>query len=120
MLQHQLAIPDVLAPAKDQLVGHFSFLSSLAALGKFSSGRAWISAAVASAFAAAHRVSDRVHRCATNMRAYAKVAGSSCLAKTDTLVFDIAQLSDRRTADRVDDSHLAGRKDKLGLVALSA
>src|SRR5207302_2705739 len=62
------------------------------------------------ALAAAERVIDRIHRHAAVVRLLAAVARASGLADRDVLMFEIADLADRRVATDVHFAHLARRK----------
>src|SRR5205085_11560181 len=67
-------------------------------------------AALRFALAAAHRMIDRVHDHAADMRTASLPAGASGLATRDIHVIDVADLADRGEAAVVDSANLAGRQ----------
>src|SRR5437588_4590833 len=62
------------------------------------------------ALTAAHRMIDRIHRHAADMRPPSLPAGASRLAARNIHVIDVADLSDGREATVVDSANLAGRQ----------
>src|SRR5205085_8763830 len=67
-------------------------------------------AALRFTLATAHRVIDRIHRHAADMRPPSLPAGASRLAARNIHVIDVADLADRREATVVDPANLAGRQ----------
>src|SRR6476659_5864738 len=69
------------------------------------------------AFTAAERMVDRVHRDAAHVRTLAHPAAAARLADRDVLVFDVADLADRRVARDDDRADLVARHLDRGVVA---
>src|SRR5262245_6513389 len=93
-LQFQLAIPARLPAANNRISRWLAGISSLAALGQFSGRTDGMTAPGATAFAASHRVSDRVHRRAANVRATPLVPHASRFSDHDLDVIRIADDAD--------------------------
>src|SRR5579885_2903198 len=81
--QFQLPVPDAPATADDGLVRRLATAAGLAALGELAGRRARVPAAGGPPFSAAHRVVDRVHGHAPDVRPAAEPAGASGLAQAD-------------------------------------
>src|SRR5262245_13813469 len=96
-----------LAAAQDELVRRMVLAARLAALRQHAARRARVTAAGGAAFAAAHRVVDRVLRRAAHLRAVAHVALAAGLAQADVLVVGVADAADRRAARDADLAQLA-------------
>src|SRR5262245_1641517 len=113
-----MAVPLCLLAAvlDDHRVGSF-VLTGLEALRQLAPGRTRVAAARRTAFAAAHRVIDRVHGDAAVVRAAALPARAPCLADVDAAVFDVADLADGGPAVEVDPAGLARRQPDLAPVA---
>src|SRR3954464_2009776 len=91
-------------------------LTRLEALGQLAPWRAGMAAARGTAFAAAHRVIDRVHGDAAVVRAAPLPAGAAGLADVHAAVLDVADLTDGRAAVEVDAAGLAPRQPDLAPV----
>src|SRR4051812_24411818 len=78
-------------PANDRRVRRLPLLARLAALGEHARRTARMPAARGPAFAATHRVADRVHRRATRMRLAPHPALAARLAEADVHMVGIAQ-----------------------------
>src|SRR5687767_5846216 len=100
-----------LTAAEDQLLAVLPRVPGDAALGGDAGLADRVAAAVGAAFAAAHRVVDRVHRLGTGVRAVAHVALPAGLADADVDVVEVPELTDRRAARRADAAHFTGRQD---------
>src|SRR3954447_13286208 len=88
-------------------------LAGLEPLRQLSPGRARVTAAGRTAFAAAHRVIDRVHGDAAVVGAAALPAGAAGLADVHAAVLDVAHLANGRTAVEVNAANLAGGQANL-------
>src|SRR5262245_60293089 len=90
--------PRLLPAADDEPVGGGLLAAGLAALRVLAPRRHRMASAGPAAFAAAHRVRDRVLGRAAAVRADAHVAVAAGLADRDVLVVEIADHADRRLA----------------------
>src|SRR5258706_11132835 len=99
-----------LAAPQDELVRGVVPAPRLPALGEHAARRAGVTTAGGAAFAAAHRVVDRVLSRAAHGRSVPHVALAAGLAQADVLVIGVADPPDRRTAADVDPAQFARRK----------
>src|SRR4029077_7857743 len=91
----------LLATADDELLGPL-VVTGLEALGLDAPRRARVATTGATAFAAAHRVSDRVQRHAAVVRTDAEPAPAAGLTPLDVAVLGVADCTDGRAAVDVD------------------
>src|SRR5262245_56411825 len=101
------------AAANDRLVRRLPLLTRLAALGQNARRSARVPAAGGAAFAAAHRVADRVLRRAAVVRLAAHPALAARLAQGDVHVIGVADDADGRPAIHVHAAHFARRQRHL-------
>src|SRR5579859_5671903 len=102
------------AATNDRGIGRFAFLARLTTLGQYAGGAARIPTAAGAAFAAAHRVVDRVHGNAAVMRSPPQPARASRLAEADVHVVGVADGADGRPAFGAHAANLAGWQRDLG------
>src|SRR5262245_47312800 len=115
---HRLArLPLLLPSAHDELVAQLR-LAGLESLADLPPRRAGMPPAGGLAFAAAHRVVDRVHRHAPDARQAPQPAGAPGLAERDVLVIQVAHLPDHRAAVDVKAPHRTRRQPELRVVAV--
>src|SRR5207253_7544281 len=100
-------------PADNRCVGRLPFLTCLAPLGQHAGRAARITAASAAAFAAAHRVTDRILRYPPVMRLAAQPTLTPRLAEADVHVIRIANRPDGGPTLRTDATNFAGRQRDL-------
>src|SRR5205823_7855497 len=105
--------------ADDRGVRRFPLTPGLAALGRDARRRARVPAAGGAAFAAAHRVADRVHRHAAVVRLAALPALAPGLAQADVHVVGVADGPQGRPAVAADAADYAGRQRALRPVGLA-
>src|SRR5262249_1082570 len=89
-------------------------LAGAAALRELAGRAARVTAARSASFAAAHRVSDGIHRHAADMRTTPLPAGTARLADHDLDAVRVAQLANRRPALAGNPPDFAGRERDLG------
>src|SRR5688500_18567256 len=106
-----------LAAAEDQFFAAGVGAAGNAALGRDARLADRVTAAVAAAFAAAHRMVDRVHRLGTRVRAVAHVPLPAGLADADVDEVEVGELADRRAAGAADAPHFTGWQDDDGVLA---
>src|SRR6185503_19187614 len=112
---HELALR--LTLFDDHHVGSF-VVAGLQALGELAPRRARVPPAARPAFAATHRVIDRVHRDAAVVRASAEPTASSRFAEAHVLVLDVRHLHHRGATGDVNLPDLAARELDLSVVAV--
>src|SRR5437588_10367269 len=96
-----------LPSAKDQLLRRFARRTRDAALGGHTGLAHRMPPAIGSAFAAAQRVIDRVHRLGARVRADAHVTRTAGFADAHVDPIEIAKLSNSRPAGAADAAHFA-------------
>src|SRR5688572_30441723 len=100
-----------LAAAEDRLFAVLPRAAGDAALGGHARLADRLTSAVGSAFAAAERVVDRVHRLGSRVRADAHVARAAGLAEVDVDPVEVAELTNGRAASALHAAHLTGREN---------
>src|SRR5438132_1003985 len=98
------------APADNGGVRWFPFLARLASLGQHAGRAARMAAARGTAFTAAHRMADGIHRGAAVVGLAAHPAFAARLAEADIHVVRIPHGPNRGAAVGADAAHLAGRQ----------
>ena len=99
------------APSNNSLVTWISGISCLATFGQHTCRRTGISPTASSAFAATHRVSNGVHRCASYMGSATHMALSSSLAELNVLVVGITQPANCGPAFLANHPHFTTRQN---------
>ena len=77
-----------------------------------------MTAAACSAFTAAHRMVDRVHRKSADVRSLAEVTLLAGLAERDVHVVAVADLADRRFAGEIDETDFTAGELDLRIIAV--
>src|SRR5439155_16930460 len=104
-----------LSAAYDQLLAGFSVAAGDSAFRRQCALADRMPPAVATTFAAAQRVIDRIHRLGARVRANAHVARAAGFSKRHVDPVEIAELSYRRAALAADAAHLAAGQDDHGV-----
>src|SRR5580693_3208714 len=105
------------AALHDHAVSPF-VVAGLQPLCKLSPRRARMPASGGAAFAAAHRMVDRVHRDAAVVRATARPPRPTGLAERNVRVLDVGHLADRRVALQMNHPNFSGGKAYLRIIAV--